>query len=80
MLYFVILKYNLFKMRSLTRTRAVGGSLIITIPAEVVKEEKLREDELVEIEVQKVKRDFFGALKGIGRFTKEDEMKGQLEE
>ena len=28
----------------------------------------------------KMKKDFFGALKGIGSFTKEDELKGQLEE
>ena len=26
------------------------------------------------------KKDFFGTLKGIGSFTKEDELKGQLEE
>lgn len=67
-------------MKSLTKTRAVGGSLIITIPSEVVKSEMLRENELVEVEIKKPKKDFFGALKGIGSFTKEDKIKGQLEE
>jgi len=67
-------------MKSLTRTRAIGGSLVVTIPKEVVKEEMLGENELVEIEVKKMKRDFFGALKGVGSFTEEDELKGQLEE
>jgi len=67
-------------MKSLTRTRAVGGSLIVTIPIEIVKSEMLREDELVEVEVKRPKKDFFGALKGIGPFTKEDKFKGQLEE
>lgn len=66
-------------MKSLTKTRAVGGSLIITIPAEIVKSERIRENELVEVDVRKPKRDFFGTLRGIGSFTKEDELKGQLE-
>ncbi|MFA4953457.1 MAG: hypothetical protein WC584_04505 [Candidatus Pacearchaeota archaeon] len=66
-------------MKSLTKTRAVGGSLIITIPVEIVKGEMLKENELVEVEVRKPKRDFFGTLRGIGSFTKEDELKGQLE-
>ena len=39
----------------------------------------LRENELVEVEVKKPKKDFFGALRGIDSFTKEDELKGQLE-
>ena len=66
-------------MKSLTKTRAVGGSLIITIPMEIVKGEMLKENELVEVEVRKPKKDFFGTLRGIGSFTKEDELKGQLE-
>jgi len=67
-------------MKSLTRTRAVGGSLIVTIPIEIVKEQSIQEGELVEIEVEKVKKDFFGAFKGIGPFTEEDKLRGQLEE
>ncbi|MBS3080780.1 AbrB/MazE/SpoVT family DNA-binding domain-containing protein [Candidatus Pacearchaeota archaeon] len=67
-------------MKTLTRTRIVGGSLVVTIPKEIVKEESLQEGELVEIEVSKVKKDFFGVLKGIGHFTKEDKFRGQLEE
>jgi bifunctional DNA-binding transcriptional regulator/antitoxin component of YhaV-PrlF toxin-antitoxin module len=67
-------------MKSLTRTRTVGGSLIVTIPKELVKEESLQEGELVEIDVSKVKRDFFGALKGIGPLTKKDKLKMHFEE
>ncbi len=66
-------------MKTLTRTRGIGGSLVVTIPKEIVKEELLSEGELVEIQVEKVKKDFFGALKGVGSFTKEDELKSQLE-
>ncbi len=67
-------------MPELTKTREVGGSLVVTIPAKIVKGEKLKKNELVEIEIKRHKKDFFGALKGIGSFTKEDELKGQLEE
>lgn len=66
-------------MKALTKTRSVGGSLMVTIPKEIVKEESLKEGELVELEIEKVKKDFFGALRGIGSFTKDDELKGQLE-
>lgn len=65
-------------MKTLTRTRAIGGSLVVTIPKEIIREESIHEGELVEIEVKKTKRDFFGALKGIGSFTKEDELKGHF--
>lgn len=61
------------------KTRAVGGSLIVTIPREIIEREGIRENELVEVDVKKPKKDFFGALKGIGSFTKEDELKGQFD-
>ena len=67
-------------MKTLTRTRAIGGSLVVTIPKEIVKEKSLDEGQLVEIDIEKVKKDFFGALRGVGPFTQEDELKGQLEE
>ena len=65
-------------MKGLTKTRAIGGSLIVTIPSEIVKTQKIRENELVEVEVKKIKKNFFGALKGIGKFTEEDKLKEQI--
>lgn len=65
-------------MKVLTKTRAVGGSLIVTIPAEIVKEEMISENEFIEIEVKKHKKDFFGALKDIKRFTEKDRMEDRL--
>lgn len=67
-------------MKALTRTRAIGGSLVVTIPKEIAKEESIQEGELIEIEVEKVKKSGFGLLKGMRPFTEEDELKGQLEE
>ena len=53
---------------------------MVTLPKEVVKEENIMNDQLIEIEIKKPKRDFFGALRGIGKFTEEDKFTGQLEE
>jgi len=62
-------------MKSLTTTRAIGGSLLVTIPKEIVREEGLREGEIVEVEVNRPRKSFFGIAKGVGPFTEEDEMK-----
>ena len=67
-------------MKALTKTRTIGGSLVVTIPKEIVNIEDLEENQVVEIEIKKHKKDFFGALKGIGSFIEEDKFKGQLEE
>jgi antitoxin component of MazEF toxin-antitoxin module len=60
----------------LARVRKVGGSLIVTIPREVVEEGGVKPGELVNIEIRKTKKSFFGAAMGIGPFTRKDEMKG----
>lgn len=60
--------------RALARARKIGGSLVVTIPREVVEQEDIAEGEFVELEVRKAKRSWFGATPGIGPFTHEDEM------
>ena len=67
-------------MEGIAKVRAVGGSLMVTIPKEIVRMESIQDGQMIKIEVEKVRRTGFGALKGIGPFTKEDELKGQLEE
>lgn len=44
---------------------------------EIVKVKNLKEDKIVKI--KDTKTNYLGALKGIGKFTREDRMKGQLE-
>ena len=63
-------------MDAIVKTREVGGSLVVTIPREIVKAEEIIANEMIEIEVGKLRRDFFGALKGIGPFTEADELTG----
>jgi hypothetical protein len=58
----------------LAKTRKVGGSLVVTLPKELVEAEKIREGEVVKIKVKKLRKDGFGALKGVGPFTVEDEL------
>ncbi len=50
----------------LAKTRKVGGSIVVTLPKELVETQKIRENEYVEITVKKCKIDGFGILKGIG--------------
>ena len=66
-------------MESLAKTRKIGGSLVVTIPKTIVEEEDLIENQIVKIDVKKIKKSGFGMFRGLGKFTKEDKFKGQLE-
>jgi antitoxin component of MazEF toxin-antitoxin module len=59
----------------LAKTRKVGGSLVITLPKEIVESKKIKEGEIVQISVKKVRKEGFGILKGLAPFTAEDELK-----
>ena len=63
-------------MEATVRARSLGGSLAVTIPKEVVREEAITEGELILINVRKLKKDWFGNFAGLKPFTKEDELKG----
>jgi bifunctional DNA-binding transcriptional regulator/antitoxin component of YhaV-PrlF toxin-antitoxin module len=60
---------------ALVKTRRVGGSLVVTLPKEVTESKGIKEGEIVEITVKKLRVDGFGALRGIGPFTADDELK-----
>ena len=62
-------------LMSTVKTRKVGGSLVITLPKKLVESKKIREGELLEITVKKVKIDGFGVCKGMKPFTAEDKLK-----
>ena len=66
-------------METLTKTRKIGGSLVVTIPKIVVEEEGLEENQTIKIEIKKVRKSCFGLFKGIGPFSKKDKFIGQLE-
>ena len=58
----------------MTKTRKVGGSLVVTLPKELVESQKIREGEVVEVTVRKFRKEGFGVLKGVKPFTAEDEL------
>lgn len=60
--------------RAVVKTKKIGGSIIVRIPKEVVEEEDLREGELVEVEVRKVKKDWFGAFPTLRQFSRGEEL------
>ncbi len=60
---------------TVTKTKKIGGSIFVGIPKEIIEVEKLNENQMVSIEIDKIKKSWFGAFKGIGPFTHEDEMK-----
>ncbi len=63
----------------LAKTRKVGGSIVVTLPKEIVDLQQIKENEYVEITIKKYRKDGFGILKGMASFTVEDELKSSLE-
>lgn len=61
-------------MEALIRTRKVGGSLMVHLPTEIVIEEGIKPNDLVRVDVEKVRKDWFGVFRGVGHFTEEDEL------
>ena len=59
-------------METLAKTRKIGGSLVVTIPKNIVEEEGLMENQTVKIKVEKIKKSGFGISKGLASFSKED--------
>lgn len=47
---------------------------MVRIPKEVVKQEDIREGEMVELEIRKAKKDWFGINPELPPFTREDEL------
>jgi len=47
---------------------------VVTLPKELVESEKIKEGEVIEISVKKLRKNGFGILKGVGPFTAEDEL------
>jgi antitoxin component of MazEF toxin-antitoxin module len=60
---------------SLVKVRKVGGSLVVTIPREIVLAEGIKEGEFVLLDIKKAKKSWFGVAPSIGSFTAIDEAK-----
>ena len=62
-----------------SKNKKVGGSIVVTLPKELLETQNIKENQFVEITVKKYRKKSFGMFKSMSPFTKEDEMKGQLE-
>ncbi len=60
--------------KAIAEAKKIGGSLMVRIPAEAASEEGIREGDLVEVRVRKVRKSWFGAYRGVGPMTREDEL------
>jgi antitoxin component of MazEF toxin-antitoxin module len=60
---------------AMVKVRRVGGSLVVTLPKELVEAEGIKEGEIIQIFVKKPRRSWFGVAKGVGPFTVKDELK-----
>lgn len=56
---------------TIQRAKKIGGSLMIRIPKDIVQMENIHPGEAVRVEVQKVRKDWFGAFKGLKPYNKE---------
>ena len=61
-------------LMSVVKTRKVGGSLVITLPKKLVESKKIKEGEILEITIKKVRKDGFGIFRGMKPFTAADEL------
>ena len=63
-------------MEAIVKTTKIGGSIMVRVPKDIVEQEGIKAGQTVRIEVERAKKSGFGIAKGVGPFTKEDEMKG----
>ncbi len=59
-------------MEIIAKTRKLGGSLIVTIPKNIVEHEGIVEGETIRIDLEKIKKSYLGCLPGLGEFTEDD--------
>jgi len=59
---------------NLVKVRKEGESLVITLPRKLVRNKKIKEGQILEITIKKVRKDGFGILKGMRPFTVEGEL------
>jgi antitoxin component of MazEF toxin-antitoxin module len=61
------------------QAKKVGGSLMVRIPKEIAELEHIGPGELVEVDIHKARKDWFGAYPGLQPFTKEDRFRSHHE-
>jgi len=60
--------------RTIVKTRKIGGSIVVRIPKDVADKEGIKEDEFVEIDVKKARREWYGTFPTLKKFSREEEL------
>jgi len=58
----------------LQRAKRVGGSIMVRIPKDAALLERINNGDLLKLTITKARRDVFGTLPAVGRFTREDKL------
>ncbi len=56
---------------TIQRTKKIGGSLMIRIPKDIVDLEHIQAGEPIKVEIQKIRKDWFGCTPGLNPWNKE---------
>jgi len=52
-------------MKTMVKAKRIGGSIMVTIPRDIVEKKSIREGSVFPIEVGEPETDLFGAFKGL---------------
>ncbi len=58
-------------METIQRAKRIGGSLMIRIPKDIVEHESIHAGEAVQLEIKKVRKDWFGSVPDLKPWNKE---------
>ncbi len=65
---------------TIQRAKKVGGSLMVRIPKDIVEIENIEEGQVLQVEINKIKKDWFGAFRELKPFNKKvDRMHSKYE-
>lgn len=58
---------------TIQRAKKVGGSMMVRIPKEIVELESIQPGEMIRLNIQKLRKDWFGAFPQLKPFNKKEE-------
>lgn len=56
------------------RVKKVGGSLMVRIPKEIAEIEQIQPDSAVEVEIHRIRKNWFGSLQGLKPLKKSEKL------
>ncbi|MBS3176833.1 AbrB/MazE/SpoVT family DNA-binding domain-containing protein [Candidatus Woesearchaeota archaeon] len=65
--------------QTIQRAKKIGGSLMLRIPKDIVELEHIQPGEAIQMEIKKLRKDWFGAFPTLKTFTKEDRLHSRYE-